>query len=68
VEEHAADYLWSSYPHNAAGLEIQMLTPHDSYIALGKTSELRTSAYRKLFQAHIPDMDIKAILLATNKS
>ncbi|WP_392383832.1 transposase [Marinomonas primoryensis] len=66
--EHAADYPWSSYPHNAAGVEIQMLTPHDSYIALGKTSELRASAYRKLSQTHIPDMDIEAIRLATNKS
>ena len=66
--EHAADYPWSSYPHNAAGVEIQMLTPHDSYIALGKTSELRASAYRKLFQTHISDMDIEVIRLATNKS
>ena len=66
--EHAADYPWSSYSHNAAGVDIQMLTPHDSYVALGKTSALRESAYRELFHAHIPDMDIEAIRLATNKS
>jgi putative transposase len=66
--EREADYPWSSYPHNASGVEIQMLTPHDSYIALGKTSELRASTYRKLFHTHIPDMDIDAIHLATNKS
>ena len=36
--EHAADYPSSSYPNNAAGVEIQMLTSHDSYVALGKTS------------------------------
>lgn len=66
--EHAADYLWSSYSHNAAGVDIQMLTPHSGYLSLGKNPELRESAYRKLFQTHIPDMDIEAIRLATNKS
>lgn len=49
-------------------MEIQILSPHESYLALGKTSVLRQSAYRDLFQSHIPDMDINAIRLATNKS
>jgi hypothetical protein len=40
-----------------------MLTSYDRYVALGKTSELRESAYRKLFQTDIPDMDIDAICL-----
>ena len=66
--EHPADYPWSSYPYNAAGVDIKMLTPHESYLALGKTSLLRQSAYRDLFQSHIPDMDINAIRFATNKS
>ena len=66
--ENPADYPWSSYPYNAAGVEIQMLAPHESYLALGKASALRERAYRDLFQSHIPDMDIEAIRLATNKS
>jgi putative transposase len=37
-------------------------------MTLGKTSSLRESAYRELFRAHIPEMDIDAIRLATNKS
>ena len=45
-----------------------MPTSYDRYVALDKTSELRESAYRKLFQTHISDMDIEAIRLATNKS
>ncbi|WP_277289726.1 hypothetical protein [Thalassolituus oleivorans] len=45
-----------------------MLTPHEGYLALGKTSALRESAYRYLFQLQIPDMDVEAIRLATNKS
>ena len=66
--ERPADYPWSSYPYNAAGVEIQVLAPRESYLALGKTSALRESTYRDLFQSHIPDMDIEAIRLATNKS
>ena len=41
--EHPADYPWSSYSYNAAGVEIQILSPHESYLALGKTSALRES-------------------------
>jgi len=44
-----------------------MPTSYDRYVALDKTSELRESAYRKLFQTDIPDMDIDAICLAINK-
>ena len=34
----------------------------------GKTSALRESAYRDLFQSRIPDLDIEAIRLVINKS
>jgi len=40
----------------------------ESSLTFGKTSALRESAYRDLFQSQIPDMDVEAIRLATNKS
>ncbi|MDC0664106.1 hypothetical protein [Marinobacter sp. SS21] len=32
--EHASEYPWSSYQHNAVGKEVQLITPHAQYQAL----------------------------------
>ena len=65
---HAAEYPWSSYPSNALGKDIALLTPHPSYRRLGKTAAERQSAYRALFRGRMPERDVTAIREATNKA
>lgn len=47
--EAPADYSWSSYRAHALGCEVRMWTPHDEYLALGRTKTARLDAYRGLF-------------------
>lgn len=44
------DYVWSSYRSNALGMENDVLTPHHSYLALGRQRSKRRVRYRKLFE------------------
>jgi putative transposase len=48
-----AHYRWSSYRSNGQGKEDKLLTPHETYMALGRTLEKRGEAYRELFKAHL---------------
>lgn len=43
------DHLWSSYRANALGWRDPLLTPHETYRALGATPSERQAAYRALF-------------------
>lgn len=49
--EHPADYRWSSYGANGAGAPVPWLTPHDQYVALGRTGNERLLAYQSLFNS-----------------
>ena len=44
-----ADFEWSSFRANALGVGDALLTPHETYRALGRTSAERQGAYRALF-------------------
>ena len=44
------DYPWSSYGCNALSTNDSLLSPHKLYLQLGVNDELRTAAYRSLFQ------------------
>jgi putative transposase len=54
------DYRWSSFHHNARGAQDDVVTPHATYLSLGKSDSARQSAYRDLFRRAIDD-DIDAI-------
>jgi len=43
-----AAFSWSSYGGNSAARVDELLTPHDEYLALGRTHAARESAYRDL--------------------
>ena len=43
-----SDHFWSSYGHNALGLQQPLLTPHRAYVALANTDSLRRERYRAL--------------------
>ena len=47
------EYPWSSYPCNALGKESEQHTPHERYLALGRSKETRMENYRGLFAAHV---------------
>jgi len=66
--EHPAAYPWSSYQGNALDKEIELLSGHDCYIALGNNAESRKVAYRELFKAHISALKLEKIRDATNKA
>jgi putative transposase len=59
----ARDYLWSSHRGNAEGRLDALLTPHERYLALGRTRKTREAAYRAL---PLDDAIIEEIRLATN--
>lgn len=56
-----AEYRWSSYGANGLGEEDLMLAPHAEYLALGPTSEMRTTAYRDLFRDALGDDRLEEI-------
>ena len=53
---------------NALGVENSLLTKHGLYNALGEDTIACQSAYRHLFEHHVPDRTIEAIRMATNKA
>jgi len=66
--DHPGEYRWSSYGHNALGQGNGLITPHELYLRLGKSSEERCEGYRHLFDAHIDELALADIREATNKS
>jgi putative transposase len=65
--QHPADYLWSSYRANAQGQPDALVTPHEVYRRLARSSEERLSAYRQLFRAQISKEDLDALRESTHK-
>ena len=66
--DHPADYVWSSYRVNAYGEASSFITPHGSYLDLGKHKEDRQRLYRKLFETEIPQDSAHQIRTAANFS
>jgi len=53
-----AHYRWSSYRHNAQAKDDPLVTPHEIYLALGRTRAARANAYRDLFSSAL---DVEAL-------
>ncbi|TQF66841.1 transposase [Pseudoalteromonas luteoviolacea] len=64
---HPAEYTWSSYQHNGLGKQVELITEHELYKALGLTPQNRQRGYRALFETAIPTKIITEIQSATNK-
>jgi putative transposase len=54
-------YRWSSYRWHAWGEPNPLLSDHDLYVCLGASEHDRRCAYRELFRAQIPEIDIHDI-------
>lgn len=65
--DEPSEYSWSSYGCNALGVETELQTPHELYIALGKTKDKRLENYRQLFKAHVGVELLKEIRASVNK-
>lgn len=65
--DEPSEYSWSSYGCNALGVESELQTPHELYLALGKTKQDRLENYRQLFEAHIGVDLLKNIRDSVNK-
>jgi putative transposase len=48
-----ADYVWSSHRTNGFGLSTKLWSPHEQYLALGKSNFERQRRYRALFGSHL---------------
>jgi len=66
--DHASEYPWSSYQHNAVGKEIELLSPHPEYRRLGSTTQERQKNYRALFKGRMREADLEFIRESTNKA
>ena len=63
----ASDYPWSSFQCNALGKQLKLITPHDTYLALGLSATARHLAYRALFEAHMSENTLSEIRETANK-
>ena len=61
------EYPWSSFRHNAMGLQIKTITPHPMYLSLGESSAERIVGYRRLFETELPKTQLDDIRQCTNK-
>ncbi len=60
-------YPWSSYRCNALGLQSKLITPHETYLGLGKSKVQRLANYRELFKHYLDDNIVKEIRETVNK-
>ena len=65
--QHPAEYPWSSYHKNALGKKMDLITPNDLYLSLGKTNQERQQHYQSLFEQMILDFSLEEIRNSVNK-
>ena len=62
-----AEYVWSSYQVNGLGVASKLCSPHDAYLALGKSKQERLTNYRSFFNSHVDGDLLEEVRLALNK-
>ena len=62
------EYCWSSFRSNAYGDINKWLTPHDLYLALGESTNLRLERYRSLFDSKLDKKLVEEIRRAAGFS
>jgi putative transposase len=66
IVPHPSRFAWSSYLANALGVDDALVTPHERYLALGRSPGSRRAAYRALFRGSLEAPALTAIRDATN--
>ena len=54
-------FPWSSYGHNARGINDPLITPHPVWLALGPDTSTRCRVYRTFFSHAMPERQIQEI-------
>ena len=67
LASHARDYPWSSYRANALGVSDRLVTPHERYVALGRSASAQQVAYRALFSEELTDSTLAEIRDSTKR-
>lgn len=65
---HPGEYRWSSYHANACGAPSILISRHELYHRMAPSDPERQDAYRQLFRAQLPEIDVEAIRDATNRN
>jgi len=65
--DEPSEYSWLSYGCNALGVGTELQTPHELYLALGKTKNEILENYRQIFKANIGVDLLKEIRDSVNK-
>ena len=68
IVAHPADYIWSSYQHNAGLKKIAVITPHEEYLNMGNSSETRAERYINLVTSPESESSTFNIRHCLNKS
>ena len=66
--DRPGEYYWSSFRFNAYGELNRWLTPHDVYLALGDSNDVRFERYRSLFDGQLDKALVDEIRRAANFS
>jgi putative transposase len=66
--EHPGEYLWSSYRANAQQEACDLLSPHGTYLALGRHDDDRQKQYREIFKSELDPALVDQIRAATNSN
>jgi putative transposase len=67
IVKDPSDYHWSSYQCNGLGRQSKLLTPHNIYLALGKTQEERLTNYGSLFEDQLAEKILNDIRNSVNQ-
>ena len=62
-----SDYPWSSHHANALGESSELLTPHETWLALGKDDISRRLAYLSMFESALEPRKVEVIANGLNK-
>ena len=65
--QRPGEYPWSSFRANALGESQKMITPHETWIALGKNKSSRRQAYSSLFEQALEPIKIEDIRFGVRK-
>ena len=68
IVDRPEDYAWTSHHSNAWGEQDPLVSPHESYQALGRDLVLRCASYRHLFDEALSTEDCCAIHGAAHSS
>ena len=66
--DHPAQFAWSSFGQNITGEPSGLIEAHPEYLGLGRDTDSRAAAYRRLFEHEITAVELEAIRRSAQQS